>query len=230
MFRHEYKYVINKLEEYELINRLSPIMKKDQHTKNNDYYTVRSMYFDDCNNTCLKDVINGISRRTKYRIRLYNHSNTYIALEKKSKINNLTKKESCIVTKKQVEDILNNNISIDDKNPKLLNELYTLILTKGYRPVIIIEYDRIPYVYENLVRVTIDRNITCSYDISSFFNKKNMSYSVTDDNTSILEIKYGSILPDVIKYGVQINSLYRTSYSKYSNARLITKDYIGGNL
>ena len=203
---------------------------KDINLHGDEYYTVRSMYFDDYNSTFLKDVLNGVSRRFKFRIRIYNYDDSYILLEKKSKINNMTKKESCKITKEQVQNILNDSIIISDKNPKLLNELYVLIKTKRYKPVVIIDYDRIPYVYENLVRITIDKNTRCSYDVDKKKKKEDLLIPVVDENTSILEVKYGCVLPDVIKYGIQINSLYGTSYSKYANARLVLKDYIGGSL
>ena len=231
MYRYEKKYIINNLESIEIQNRVKPLMKLDPMLGSRDYYVVRSMYFDDHNDTCLKQVLDGVGKRFKWRIRIYNYSDKYIVLEKKSKVNNITKKEACKLSRKQVEDILNNNIIIDDKNPKLLNELYILIKTKRYRPVVIIDYNRIPYVYLNfLIRVTIDSNITCSYDIDNFFSRKITSFPVNEDNIRILEVKYTSVLPDIIKYSLQVNSLHRTSYSKYLNARVALKEYVGGNL
>ena len=121
MFRYEKKYIINNLQKEILMHRLTPIMSLDSNLNGKDFYSIRSLYFDDYCDTCLKQVINGISERFKYRIRFYNFNLDYIVLEKKYKINNMTKKDSCILTKEQVEDIINNNIKIDKDNPKLLN-------------------------------------------------------------------------------------------------------------
>ena len=59
----------------------------------------------------------------------------------------MTEKSSCRITKEQVIDIINNrNINISKDNPKLLNEFYLMIKTRGYKPKVIIDYDRIPYI------------------------------------------------------------------------------------
>ena len=231
MFRFEKKYILNNLQVEQLKHRLSPLMKLDPILSGKSYYSIRSLYFDDYNDTCLKQVINGISERYKYRIRFYNNNVEYIVLEKKYKINNMTKKISCELTKEQVLDIINNrNIFVSKSNPKVLNEFYLMILTRGLKPKVIIDYDRIPYVYDaGMVRITIDYNISCSYDILNFFDPDILRIPLMEAGKSILEVKYNEFIPDFIRYGLQLN-LERVSYSKYGNGRLAIKNYVGGCL
>ncbi len=232
MFRYEKKYIVNNLHIEQLKHRLSPFMKLDPILAGKSFYSIRSLYFDDYNDTCLKQVINGISERYKYRIRYYNGNTDYIMLEKKYKVNNMTKKTSCQLTKNQVDDIINNrNLVISKENNKLLNELYLAIKTNGFRPSIIIDYDRIPYVYEaGYVRVTVDYNVSCSYEIDKFFEDNISRIPLMEEGKSILEIKYTDFIPDYIRFSLQLNELYRTSYSKYANGRLAIKNYVGGCL
>lgn len=232
MFRYEKKYIVNNLHIEQLKHRLSPFMKLDPILAGKSFYSIRSLYFDDYNDTCLKQVINGISERYKYRIRYYNGNTDYIMLEKKYKVNNMTKKTSCQLTKNQVDDIINNrNLVISKENNKLLNELYLAIKTNGFRPSIIIDYDRIPYVYEaGYVRVTVDYNVSCSYEIDKFFEDNISRIPLMEEGKSILEIKYTDFIPDYIRFSLQLNELYRTSYSKYVNGRLAIKNYVGGCL
>lgn len=232
MFRYEKKYIVNDLQIEQLKHRLAPIMKLDSILGQRKYYSIRSLYFDDYKDTCLNQVINGFSERYKYRIRFYNFNEEYIVLEKKYKINNMTKKSSCEINKQIVEDIINNrNINVSKDNPKLLNELYIMIKTRGFKPKIIIDYDRIPYVYNaGYVRVTIDYNLSCSYDVNKFFSKDILRIPLMENGNSILEVKYTDFIPDFVRFCLQVDGLYRTSYSKYGNGRLIIKNYVGGCL
>lgn len=230
MFRYEKKYIINNLQKEQLKHRLSPIMDLDPILNGRKFYRIRSLYFDDYCDTSLNQVINGISERYKYRIRFYNFNTEYIVLEKKYKINNMTKKEGCTLTKEQVIDIINGKINISKDNSNLLNELYLMMRTRLLKPIIIIDYDRIPYVYNaGCVRVTFDYNLSCSYDIKRVFDSNIARIPLMEKNSMILEIKYNNFIPDFIRYSLQLNELSRTSYSKYGNGRLILKDFYGGS-
>ncbi len=232
MFRYEKKYKINNLQIEQIKNRLSSIMNLDSNLSNDGYYSIRSIYFDDYCDTNLNQVINGLSERFKYRIRFYNYNDNYIMLEKKYKINNMTKKTNCKLTSSQVNDIINNrDIVITKENPKLLNEFYLMIKTRNYTPKIIIDYDRVAYVYSaGNVRITIDYNLSCSYKIKDIFDKNLPKIPLMDEGYAILEVKYDEFIPDFIRYALQLNELERISYSKYSTGRLMIKDVIGGCL
>lgn len=231
MFRFEKKYILNNLQVEQLKHRVSPIMKLDPILSGKEFYSIRSLYFDDYKDTCLKQVINGISERYKYRIRFYNDNTDYIVLEKKYKINNMTKKTSVQITKEIVDGILKGNFVISKDNNKLLNEFYLMIRTRGFRPVVIIDYDRIPYVYDaGCVRVTLDYNLSCSYDFDNLFSDEIRRIPLMEEGNTILEVKYNDFIPDYIRFCLQLDGLYRTSYSKYGNGRLAIKNYVGGSL
>lgn len=232
MYRYEKKYIINTLQVEILKQRLFPIMKLDNNLGESTFYSIRSIYFDDYYDTNLKQVINGVSERFKYRIRFYNYSDKYIMLEKKIKINNMSKKISCSLTKKQVYNILNNiNLNVSKENNKLLNEFYLMIKTRYYRPKVIIDYDRIPFVYEaGNVRVTIDYNLSCCSDFNRIFSKRKSNIPLMEDGYCILEVKYNDFIPDFIRYALQLNELERISYSKYGKGRLMIKNVLGGSI
>ena len=231
MFRFEKKYILNNLQVEQLKHRLSPIMKLDPILSGKEFYSIRSLYFDDYKDTCLKQVINGISERYKYRIRFYNDNTDYIVLEKKYKINNMTKKTSVQITKEIVDGILKGNFVISKDNDKLLNEFYLMIRTRGFRPVVIIDYDRIRFVYDaGCVWVTFDYNLSCSYEFDKLFSDDLLRIPLIDSGNTILEVKYNDFIPDYIRFSLQLGELYRTSFSKYGYGRLAIKNYIGGCL
>ena len=115
-YRNELKYYINNLQFEEIKKRLSFLLSTDKNSKEDGSYFIRSLYLDDYQDTSYYQVLNGISKREKYRIRYYNYDFSYICLEKKDKINNMTNKTSCIVTKEQVEDLLSGKLNISKEN------------------------------------------------------------------------------------------------------------------
>ena len=171
-YRKELKYFIT-FNDFNIINNnLNSLLKKDKYC-NDDYYQISSIYFDNYNMTSYNQVLNGISERWKYRIRFYNYDKNYIKLEKKYKVNGLTLKESTVITYDTLNNILKRRVRIDSNNSPLLNELILKIKTEYLRPVILIEYDRIPYIYKaGNVRITLDYNIRYTNIYSDIFNKK----------------------------------------------------------
>lgn len=74
--RHEYKHIINYGDYLALKSRLGVFMKTDEHSIDGQY-KIRSIYFDDMNDSCYQDKINGVNKRSKYRIRYYNNDLSY---------------------------------------------------------------------------------------------------------------------------------------------------------
>lgn len=213
-YRKELKYFIT-FNDFNIINNnLNSLLKKDKYC-NDDYYQISSIYFDNYNMTSYNQVLNGISERWKYRIRFYNYDKNYIKLEKKYKVNGLTLKESTVITYDTLNNILKRKVRIDSNNSPLLNELILKIKTEYLRPVILIEYDRIPYIYKaGNVRITLDYNIRYTNIYSDIFNKEKKVHYL---NERILEVKYNEFIPDFIRFRLELNHLNQTSFSKFNN-------------
>jgi len=212
--RKELKYNITNTDFYLIKHNLNNLIKKDPNCEG-DFYTISSIYFDDYNKTSYNQVKNGISNRWKYRIRFYNYDDSFIKLEKKHKINGLTDKTSVRITREMLDNILNNNIRIEENNDKLLNEFIIKMKKDLLRPIICIEYDRIPYVYKlGNVRITLDYNIRYANKYNDLFNKNKKVYYLKD---KILEVKYNELIPDFIRYKLELNHLEQISFSKFNN-------------
>lgn len=221
-YRHEIKYFITDYQFMEIKAKLSSFLTVDKNTMEDGTYFIRSLYFDDYNDTSYYQVLNGISKREKYRIRYYNYDDSYICLEKKFKINNMTNKTSCRVTKEDVMNLITGKLEVSPDNDKLLNEFIIKTKHYGYRPKIIVDYNRIPYVYKaGNVRITLDYNIAVNYKTSEFFDKDSMSVPILDKGSHILEVKYDEFLPSYVAWLVNINTLEETAYSKYLNGRFM---------
>ena len=219
-YRHELKYFIYQTQFGVLENSIKPILKYDVHSKDG-YYNIRSLYFDDYNNSCFYDNENGNDPREKFRIRIYNHSTDRIVLECKRKENGKTLKSSCLITEEQCLTLMNGKI-IEDYNSKdpLLKKLCSKILTQRMKPKIIIEYDRKIYVCkEGNVRITFDTNISSSNYLNKFLDNNIPKRSIMPVGLNLLEVKYDGFLPDTIYNALQLDSLSQTAFSKYYYGR-----------
>ena len=222
-YRHEYKYLISDVQMEILKNRISGIMSKDMHTQNGQY-NIRSLYFDDYYNRCYYENENGTDPREKFRIRIYNHSAERIALECKRKERGKTLKTACVITKENC-NILMMGMYINDIEalPTVQKKLMLDMMVLGMKPKVIVEYDRIPYVYKNgNVRVTFDTNVSSSSDISNFLNGSIKKRPIMPSGMQLMEVKFDEYLPDFIYQALQIENLQQTAYSKYYLCRKYT--------
>ena len=219
-YRHEWKHEINYTDILILRSRLSAVMKPDKHAIGGKYQ-IRSLYFDTLNDKALREKIDGINPREKFRIRFYNNDTSFIVLEKKSKINNLCSKESCQLTKEETQKIIEGDISWMIKSERhLCQELYSKMLSEGLKPKTIVQYVREPFVYRpGNVRVTIDYNIRTSMDYKGFLCIKSTTFPA-GDSPIILEVKWDEFLPEIIKDVITLPGRRSSAFSKYAQCRV----------
>lgn len=220
-FRHEYKYICDVRQLAEIKYRISPLMEVDSHTGEKQKYTIRSLYFDDYHNGCYYDNLNGADPREKFRIRIYNGEAEFIRLELKQKIHGMTRKLSCPIGVEVVHDILSGKLSdIRAVDSALYRKFCMQQQARLLQPKVIVEYDRIPFVYkEGNVRVTFDTYIRSSSDILNFLNKDIYTRPVMESGRHVLEVKFDEFLPDFIHHAIQIEKLQQTAFSKYCLCR-----------
>lgn len=235
-YRHEYKFLIDERDKTKLYYRLKNLIPLDANVGGDGCYWIRSVYFDDYRDSCFYQNEDGINERAKYRIRIYNASDKRITLERKSKKNGMTCKESARLTREQC-DMLLCGIPLPmgtpeaEHYPEVLKQFLVLMMTKGMRAKTIVEYERIPFVYSaGNVRITFDRNISASTDIGHFFEKENQRYPVLSKGQQLMEVKFDEYLPAFIKDNLEIGRLQQTSFSKYYLGRKYTVPCAGGRL
>ncbi|MCD8157981.1 MAG: polyphosphate polymerase domain-containing protein [Clostridiales bacterium] len=216
-YRHEYKYIVSAAELELIKTRLTGLMSKDPHTGPDGTYNIRSIYFDDYENSCYYDNENGVDPREKFRIRIYDRSSRRISLELKKKINGKCLKLACPLTLEQYNIIAKGGcVPISADNPEILNKLTLQYLMKGMKPKIIVEYDRMPWIYEEgNVRVTFDKNVRSSTELSGFFDPDIPVRCIMPPGWHLLEVKWDEFLPDFIYKNTMINNLEQTAHSKY---------------
>ena len=172
--RHELKFFINEMQYFVLSGVLDQVLQRDPNGDEYNEYHIRSLYFDTVYNSALFDKMNGVQNRDKYRIRIYDGNASHITLEKKSKVRQMTLKQSCPIDEGLCRRLMEGRgIPVDVNMPPMLKKLLSEMQLRCMRPVVIVEYLRYPYVEKNgNVRVTFDENICSSNNISDFLEEK----------------------------------------------------------
>jgi hypothetical protein len=228
-YRVEDKYIIYEDQIAYLRMKLLQVMDKDSHSREGTYL-IRSVYFDDYDDSALLENEAGVDERSKFRIRSYDADDSFIRLEEKSKKNGFTHKDSQVMTRECVAGLIAD--AGDCARAPLLSEhllkeegflsrkLYAYMNTRLLRPVNIVEYEREAFVERvGNVRITFDRNIGASREVERFFEKDVHAIPVLEKGAHVLEVKYDEFLPDHIRKIIDTGSLARTAFSKYTLAR-----------
>lgn len=216
-YRHEFKHQLNAVDDYILTQRLKQLFKHDSH----GIYRVSSLYFDTASDRALREKINGVNLREKFRIRYYNDNLLFIKLEKKSKSGGLGHKQSALLTLTQVKGILSGDYeSIMSSSDPLISEFYYKIRTEGLVPKKIVTYDREAFIYApGNCRLTMDRNLRTSLSYHQFLDPKATLYNISNKIT-IFEVKYDHYLPDIVRMAIQVKNRSSAAFSKYAASRM----------
>lgn len=218
-FRHEWKHPISPGDLLVLRRRLRLMARPDGHGSQGRYL-VRSLYFDTPSDRALREKLDGVNRREKFRIRTYNDDSSLIHLEKKSKLGGLCAKESAALTAEEVRLLIGGHWDWmpQDSRP-LLQELYTKMRTQRLRPKTIVDYTREAYVYgPGNIRVTMDYGIRTGLGSTDFLDHGSVTIPVPG-SPIILEVKWDAFLPDTIRAAVALEGRRTAPYSKYAACR-----------
>ena len=220
VFRHEWKHEINYSDMIILRQRLRAVMKPDENAVDGKYF-IRSLYFDNLSDKALREKIDGVNCREKFRIRYYNGDTSLIHLEKKSKINGLGSKQSANLSSEEAQKIVDGDYDwmIGCGRP-LVQELYSKMMSQGLRPKTIVDYTREPFVFSaGNVRVTLDYDIRTGLYCTDFLNTDCITIPAGNAPV-ILEVKWDEFLPSVIRDIVQLESRRTSAFSKYAVCRI----------
>ena len=219
-YRNEIKHIISPGDRAMICAGMCAVAKLDPHAEEKGYYTVRSLYFDNLADKALREKIDGVNRREKFRIRYYDGNTSVIRLEKKVKQGGVGYKVSCPLSREEAQKIVDGStLWMASCDRALVVELYAKMKSQGLRPKTIVDYERIPFVYgPGNVRVTIDYNIRTGLRCADFLNPDCVTLPTVAD--IILEVKWDDYLPSVIRHAVQVKGRRAAAFSKYSACRM----------
>ena len=220
-YRNEWKHEISYSDLIAIRQRMKVIAELDERVNQNGNYKIRSLYFDTLTDKALREKIDGVNKREKFRIRCYDGNTSIIHLEKKSKWNGMGKKQIANLTKEETQALIDGDIEWMIKSGRaLVIELYSKMKSEGLRPKTIVEYTREPFVLKNgNVRVTLDYDIRTGLRGTDFLNPACVMIPAGDP-VIILEVKWDEYLPAIVRSAVQMKGTRSSAFSKYRVCRI----------
>ena len=218
-YRHEWKHEISYADLLAIRQRLRAVAESDPHAQGGRYL-IRSLYFDNLDDKALREKIDGVNLREKFRIRYYNGDTSVIHLEKKSRRAGLGTKFSAALSREEAQRIVDGDPDwMMDSGRPLVQELYCKMRWQGLRPKVIVEYTREPFIYRpGNVRVTFDYDIRTGLSCTDFLNPDCVTIPA-GDAPILLEVKWDAFLPNIIRDAVQTPGRHAEAFSKYAQCR-----------
>ena len=215
--RHEYKYLISAADAKLLKLRLKHIMEPDPHAGKTGRYTIRSLYFDDLAHRALDEKLDGISLRSKYRIRMYNYDPEFLKLEKKEKLGSLTRKTAQTIQLRDALRLQYRNVPQTPDITTLQGELAAKIRNNGFRAMVLVDYDRTPFICrDGNTRITLDENLRTRPFDANLLASPGAMMPVLDRNQVILEVKFDDFLPGYLSDALQDIPKVNLAISKFA--------------
>ena len=215
--RHEEKHQVNLREALVLSRRLEKLFPRDPHAGPEGSYQVVSLYYDDPYDTALRQKLNGVNRREKFRLRYYGEKPAFFKLEKKYKVKGLCGKGECKLSREEGERLLRGDSAfLLEKEESLAREFYAK-LRRGLAPKTVVRYTREAFLYApGNVRVTLDGDIRAGAPERFLIPQKLLPAL---GGLAVVEVKYDAFLPEIVKLAVQVPNRQGTACSKYALCR-----------
>lgn len=215
--RHEEKHQVNLREALVLSRRLEKLFPRDPHAGPEGNYQVVSLYYDDPYDTALRQKLDGVNRREKFRLRYYGEKPAFFKLEKKYKVKGLCGKGSCRLSREEGERLLRKDFAfLLEKEEPLAREFYAK-LRRGLAPKTVVRYTREAFLYApGNVRVTLDGDIRAGAPERFLIPQKLLPAL---GGLAVVEVKYDAFLPEIVKLAVQVPNRQGTACSKYALCR-----------
>ena len=215
--RHEEKHQVNLREALVLSRRLEKLFPRDPHAGPEGSYQVVSLYYDDPYDTALRQKLDGVNRREKFRLRYYGKEPAFFKLEKKYKVKGLCGKRSCRLSREEGERLLRRDFAfLLEKEEPLAREFYAK-LRRGLAPKTVVRYTREAFLYApGNVRVTLDGDSRAGAPERFLIPQKLLPAL---GGLAVVEVKYDAFLPEIVKLAVQVPNRQGTACSKYALCR-----------
>jgi len=221
--RFEFKYVLHKKlreaveSELGYFMQLDPFVEEAEHNR----YIVRSLYFDDPYDTAFFDKIDGLKKRSKFRVRTYareKQAATPIFLEQKGRYDNRVFKHRILIAEssRNFDDKnLTEMLLTEQRNESVLEKFRFDWFRKQIRPVALIDYLRRPYIskYDHEFRVTFDEKLVGTETSELFPGISTTGVQLLPGYT-VMEVKFGHQVPGWFHRILQSYELERVPLSK----------------
>ncbi len=221
--RAELKFFLSYREAALLRERFRGVMRPDPHADADGCYTVTSLYFDTPNDRSRYGNDASARCRKKYRIRVYDHADSFIALECKHKCGDRGWKDVIPLTKEEYTSLLKGDPTPLLAHPEeAAQRAYADLRVYLYRPRAIVEYKREVFLHPiEQVRITFDTEIRGCDSAGDILSPPPLTPTLPADLV-LLEVKYHRFLPAFVHDLLPTDIMPATPNSKYGRTRALT--------
>ena len=228
-WRNEWKYWISWSQYLELRTRLRVVTAPDAHAGSTGEYMVRSLYFDTRDDEHAFEKLAGLSRRAKYRVRIYDSAQDWGRLEVKHRSGHRVAKENTKLSRDMIRGLLGGATSDDWGASRSLRTLRMALHRRIAKPSCIVQYTREPYIFgPGNVRITFDKHLKTGAWGHDLFHKSPPLLPVSVPGDLILEVKFDGFLPSVIQRLFPRTISGPSAISKYMLCRPHTRRWENG--
>lgn len=226
-YRHEIKLLLSYPDYLVMSKRLKALLPPDENAGENGEYFIRSLYLDDVSHSAYWEKLAGAADRKKYRIRIYNCSDSVIKLECKEKRGSRICKRSASISRECFESIVKGDYSLlAEYDNELCKEVLSVAKSKGLSPSVVVDYDREAYLHPvSNVRLTFDKALHAGVESADIFDEKMMTLPIYPEGAVIFEIKYDNVLPKFLADIVSNTHGSKLALSKFCLCRDALKAY-----
>ena len=211
--RYELKYGMNR-EQY---NALRKYMEDKIHPDAFPEGVVCSLYLDTDNFEVIRNSIEAINYKEKFRLRSYGSAKDdgMVFMEMKKKIDGVVYKRRIAITYKQAMEYFNNRKM--PNQTQIMKEIdYSQNYYGGLKPKVLVIYDRLAFVdnEDSDIRITFDTNIRYRINDLDMRKETEGEQLLTDDHI-MLEIKSPGYIPLWLAQKLDELNIRREKFSKY---------------
>ena len=217
--RFELKYPVEPLRATRFLEELSPLLEPDGHGRDGAY-TIYSLYYDTRDLSCLREKIEGVPNRIKFRLRSYPGDGSGAAyLESKTRFRHYVRKERQRVTAEQAAELSRGPLTpralarIVPSSHPLAGQVASRLSRGLLLPVVGVLYRRRALILRGSrnLRVTMDHSLQAlAPDAPPAFPRRGLA-----PDPWVLEIKGHGLLPVEIQDALARHDLVARSFSKY---------------
>ncbi len=229
VYRSELKYQISLIKAAQIRRTLDRLLLRDTHAGDTGY-TVRSLYFDTARDKDFFEKMDGVEKRRKYRLRIYDGTGDVCKLEKKEKTDTRQRKQSLVVAREDAEEISAGHFDVlkkyFDTSPFAVLA-YSELVSCAYRPVVLVEYERMAWYHPLYdTRITIDSRIRGREWEGDLFSPMG-SFLPVNEEWVVLEVKNSGKMPAFISDVLAGAAMEQSACSKYCYSRKIFYEFSG---
>ena len=221
--RREIKYLLSPDQLDEFHRQVGGILTADRHGGESGGYYNHSIYFDSLSGRYGREKTEGLSLRTKPRIRFYRRLGDFeplaVFLELKQRYDDFVLKERTVTDFDTANALLSPFRSggvADDGGSAVLAKFHYLRQRHDLRPMVAVLYRRQAFGCDLFpgLRITFDRTVSAT-DRTDAATPPEFFHPVLPSNRIVLEIKYNYRMPDWIAETIHRLEMRQVSISKY---------------